>query len=165
MFWSVTQRSLSRYVWSSMDRNESILYTSGKSPFHSRLHFTIGCRMNFWKVCISLSSVEIISSFSNKIFLYRRRCYIFFSFTTILGYYPDEVVGKSGYSFCHKDDLKIIANVHQQALTQDLSPPEVTFRFRAKAGHYVPLRTKTITFRNPWSKEVDYIITKNVVIT
>ena len=87
------------------------------------------------------------------------------SFTKIFGYCPDEVNGKSAYSFLHKDDLKIVAEAHYKDLNnKSRSPPEIIYRFRAKAGHYVPLKSTSFAFRNPWSKEVDYVVTRSVVI-
>ncbi|CAB4020671.1 Aryl hydrocarbon receptor nuclear translocator 1 [Paramuricea clavata] len=88
------------------------------------------------------------------------------SFTKILGYCSDEVYGKSAYSFLHKDDLKILAEAHYKDLNnKSRSTPEIIYRFRAKAGHYVPLKSTSVTFRNPWSKEVDYVVTRSVVIS
>jgi aryl hydrocarbon receptor nuclear translocator-like protein 1 len=91
--------------------------------------------------------------------------FLYFSFTKICGYCSDEVVGKSAYDFFHKDDLKIVAEAHYKVLNNKCSSrPEVLYRFRTKAGHYIPLKTKSVVLRNPWSKEVDYLVTKNVVI-
>ncbi|XP_028410576.1 protein cycle-like isoform X2 [Dendronephthya gigantea] len=87
------------------------------------------------------------------------------NFTKIFGYCPDEVIGNSAYSFLHKDDLRIVAGSHQKALTtKGVTRPEMIYRFRAKAGHYVPVKTTSVVFRNPYSKEIDYIATRNVVM-
>lgn len=91
--------------------------------------------------------------------------FILFSFTKIFGYCSDEVIGKSAYCFFHKDDLKVVAEAHHKALNnKSRSRQEVIYRFRAKAGHYVPLKTTSVVFRNPWSKEIDHIVSRNVVI-
>ena len=35
------------------------------------------------------------------------------------------------------------------------------FRFRAKDGKFVKLESKWKQFRNPWTKEIEYLICKN----
>ena len=78
----------------------------------------------------------------------------------------DEVIGTSAYSFFHKDDLKIVAEAHHKAINNKCISRHDHYicRFRAKAGHYVPVKTTAVVFRNPWTKDVDYIITRSVVV-
>ena len=87
------------------------------------------------------------------------------SFTKLLGYCSDEVYGKSAYSFLHKYDLKILAEAHYNDLNNmSLPRSEIICRIRAKDGHYVRVKTISVVFRNPWTKDVDYVATRSVVI-
>eukprot|EP00058_Branchiostoma_floridae_P023124 XP_002608614.1 hypothetical protein BRAFLDRAFT_96140 [Branchiostoma floridae] len=38
------------------------------------------------------------------------------------------------------------------------------YRFRVKDGRFISLRTKCFSFRNPWTKEVEYIVNTNTVV-
>ncbi|XP_028410585.1 protein cycle-like [Dendronephthya gigantea] len=88
------------------------------------------------------------------------------NFTKIFGYCSDEVIGKSAYSFLHKDDLRIVAEAHHKAFTdKGTTRLKIINRFRAKAGHYVPVKTTSVVFRNPYSKEVDFVATRNVIMS
>ena len=75
------------------------------------------------------------------------------------------MIGKSAYSFLLEDDLEIVVEAHHKAFTNtSFNQPELIYRFRAKAGHYIRLKTTSVMFRNPYSKKVDYVVTRNVVL-
>ena len=70
----------------------------------------------------------------------------------------------SAYEFFHQDDLGSIAISHKRSLEGETVVTDV-YRFRAKAGHYIPIQTKTSSFRNPWTKELEFLLCVNSVIT
>ena len=98
--------------------------------------------------------------------------------TLLLGYLPQELNGTSLYEHIQYDDIPAISECHRNALK---SPQEVNvhligpqnsyrnfhqvqspfFRFRAKDGKFVKLESKWKQFRNPWTKEIEYLICKN----
>merc|ERR1719397_1764213 len=81
--------------------------------------------------------------------------------TLLLGYLPQELNGTSLYEHIQYDDIPAISECHRNALK---SPQEVQspfFRFRAKDGKFVKLESKWKQFRNPWTKEIEYLICKN----
>ncbi|PFX23662.1 protein cycle-like [Stylophora pistillata] len=84
--------------------------------------------------------------------------------TAITGYLPQELIGSSGYEYFHQEDLNSIAISHRRALQGEITSTDV-YRFRCKAGHYLPLRTCSNVFRNPWSKELEFLVCVNTVIT
>ena len=89
----------------------------------------------------------------------------FFSRTTaITGYLPQELIGSSAYEFFYQEDLNSIALSHRQSLLGETVVTDV-YRFRCKGGHLVPLKTKSTVFRNPWSKELEFIVCVNTVVT
>jgi len=80
--------------------------------------------------------------------------------TLILGYLPSELIGTSIYEHIQFDDIPAISECHRTVLkqTEELSTP--FFRFRAKDGKFVKLESKWKKFRNPWTKETEYLICK-----
>lgn len=87
-----------------------------------------------------------------------------FRTTAITGFLPQELIGCSAYEFFHQEDLNSIAVRHKKTLQGETVTTE-PYRFRCKGGHFVPLRTKSTAFRNPWSKELEFIVCNNMVIT
>ncbi|KAJ7323770.1 hypothetical protein OS493_030558 [Desmophyllum pertusum] len=83
--------------------------------------------------------------------------------TAITGFLPQEMIGTSGYEYFHQEDLHSIAVAHRRTLQGEAVTTDV-YRFRCKGGHYVPLRTKSTVFRNPWSKELEFIVCVNTVV-
>lgn len=84
--------------------------------------------------------------------------------TAITGFLPQELIGSSGYEFFHQEDLNALAVSHRRTLQGETVTTDA-YRFRCKGGHFVPLRTKSTVFRNPWSKELEFLVCVNTVIT
>lgn len=74
------------------------------------------------------------------------------------------MIGCSAYEFFHQEDLNSIAVTHKKTLQGETVTTQ-PYRFRCKGGHFVPLRTKSTAFRNPWSKELEFIVCNNMVVT
>jgi len=71
----------------------------------------------------------------------------------LLGYEPEELVGRSPYELFHPEDLARIEQSHESVLdTPDLSTVE--FRIRHKRGNWVWLETTSHTVRDPETLEV-----------
>ncbi|KAK2569441.1 Aryl hydrocarbon receptor nuclear translocator-like protein 1 [Acropora cervicornis] len=75
-----------------------------------------------------------------------------------------ELIGSSGYEFFHQEDLNAIAVSHRRTLEGETVTTDA-YRFQCKGGHFVPIRTKSTVFRNPWSKELEFLVCVNTVIT
>lgn len=84
--------------------------------------------------------------------------------TAITGFLPQELIGSSGYEFFHQEDLNALAVSHRRTLEGETVTTDA-YRFQCKGGHFVPLRTKSTVFRNPWSKELEFLVCVNTVIT
>jgi len=91
-------------------------------------------------------------------------CFFPFRATAITGFLPQELIGSSGYEFFHQEDLNTIAVSHRRSLQGESNFTDA-YRFRCKGGHFVPLRTKSTVFRNPWSKELEFLFCVNRVVT
>ncbi|XP_059087934.1 protein cycle-like isoform X2 [Tigriopus californicus] len=80
--------------------------------------------------------------------------------TTVLGYLPQELVGTSIYGYVQPTDLSVIEQCHRKALTFKEEVKTTRFRFRSKDGEFFCLEASWRQFRNPWNKEIEYIVSK-----
>src|SRR5215468_10230973 len=58
---------------------------------------------------------------------------------SVLGYDPAELLGRSAFDFVHPEDVGEVLEQFSQALAQPGVAVPVTFRFRHRDGHWVPL--------------------------
>ncbi|HLL40798.1 MAG TPA: PAS domain S-box protein, partial [Rubrobacteraceae bacterium] len=75
----------------------------------------------------------------------------------LLGYEPEELLGRSVYEFFHPEDLKRVSNAHswEQERTDIYT---VSYRIRRKNGTYICLETTSSTVRDPETSKVLEII-------
>uniref|UniRef100_A0A1A7YCD7 Aryl hydrocarbon receptor nuclear translocator-like 2 n=1 Tax=Iconisemion striatum TaxID=60296 RepID=A0A1A7YCD7_9TELE len=93
------------------------------------------------------------------------RCAIDGKATTIIGYLPQEVLGTSCYEYFHQDDLLHLAEKHIQVLRSKEKVETLSYKFKTKYGSYVSLQSQWCSFTNPWTKEVEFIVSVNRVIS
>ncbi|XP_028306862.1 protein cycle-like, partial [Gouania willdenowi] len=84
--------------------------------------------------------------------------------TTVIGFLPQEVLGTSCYEYFHQDDLRHLAEKHRQVLQSKEKVETRCYRFKTKHGPYISLQSQWFSFRNPWTKEVEFIVCANRVI-
>ncbi|KAJ8299211.1 hypothetical protein KUTeg_023271 [Tegillarca granosa] len=84
--------------------------------------------------------------------------------TVLLGYLPQELLGTSVYEYYHQDDIMEMAEVHRKVLKTKEKFKTNVYRFKSKDGSFLHLRSVCFSFRNPWTKEVEYIVSKNTVV-
>lgn len=84
--------------------------------------------------------------------------------TPVLGFLPQELLGTSMYEYYHHNDIPLLAESHKAALqgTQQVTTP--IYQLKAKDGSYVRIQSQWKSFRNPWTKEIEYLIAKNNII-
>lgn len=75
----------------------------------------------------------------------------------ILGYTPDEVIGRGGSEFLHSDDIEMVVEAHRNML-HGTDPPAVLSRMLHKDGHPVWMETTTRAVRDPETGEVESIV-------
>ncbi|XP_034433733.1 aryl hydrocarbon receptor nuclear translocator-like protein 2 isoform X1 [Hippoglossus hippoglossus] len=85
--------------------------------------------------------------------------------TTVIGYLPQEVLGTSCYEYFHQDDLQYLAETHRQVLRSKEKIETQRYKFKTKHGSYVSLQSQWFSFTNPWTKEVEFIVSSNRVIS
>jgi PAS domain S-box-containing protein len=59
----------------------------------------------------------------------------------ILGYHPEELVGKTPYDFFHPEDVERIIKTGHNPVADENQAIKIEFRFLAKDGHYIWLET------------------------
>ncbi|XP_061770662.1 basic helix-loop-helix ARNT-like protein 1 [Nerophis ophidion] len=84
--------------------------------------------------------------------------------TTVIGYLPQELLGTSCYEYFHQDDLQQLAEKHRQVL-RSKEKIDTKCKFKTKYGSYVSLQSQWFSFTNPWTKEVEFIVSLNRVIS
>lgn len=82
----------------------------------------------------------------------------------VLGYLPQELLGTSMYEYYQHDDIPALAESHKTALQTTEKITTSIYRFRTKDNEYIRLQTAWKSFKNPWTKDVEYLIAKNSVI-
>ncbi|RXG73214.1 Aryl hydrocarbon receptor nuclear translocator-like protein 1 [Armadillidium vulgare] len=80
------------------------------------------------------------------------------------GWLPQELLGTSMYEYFHQDDIPILSDTHRMIL-QTFEPRQTqVYRFRTKDGSFLNLKSSWKIFRNPWTKDVEYIISSNCLL-
>ncbi|KAJ3596948.1 hypothetical protein NHX12_003348 [Muraenolepis orangiensis] len=85
--------------------------------------------------------------------------------TAILAYLPQELLGTSFYEYFHQDDIGHLAECHRQVLQMREKINTNCYKFKIKDGSFIALRSRWFSFMNPWTKEVEYIVSTNTVVS
>lgn len=112
------------------------------------------------------NSADLMGSNNNNEFITRHNGEGKFTFvdqrvTALLGYQPQELLGKTCFDYFHPEDLSYMKESFDQVLKQKGNPLSVTYRFRSKNCDWVRLRTSSFAFLNPYTNDVEYVVCTN----
>lgn len=68
------------------------------------------------------------------------------------------------YEYYKPEDVPTMAEVHKSALHLCEKVVTPVYRFRTKENGFLRLQSEWKAFKNPWTKETEYMIAKNTVI-
>ncbi|HZK30559.1 MAG TPA: PAS domain-containing protein, partial [Methanoregula sp.] len=85
------------------------------------------------------------------------------AYTTTLGYFPEEVIGKPGRLFIHPDDVHIMESA-RTILTEQNSSGTLRFRSKHKDGHYVWVESHVRSIFDEKTHDVSeyYTVTRDI---
>ena len=79
----------------------------------------------------------------------------------LLGYGPQELLGKSCFDYIHSEDQGHMKESFEQVVKMKGQVMNFMYRFRAKSGDWVWLRTNSFAFLNPYTDEIEYVVCTN----
>lgn len=82
----------------------------------------------------------------------------------IMGFLPQELLGTSNYEYCHPDDVQFLADAHRRALASTTEVNSGAYRFKNKSGSYLYMQTTWKTFKNPWTKDFEFLVARNTCV-
>ncbi|KAG8516421.1 Aryl hydrocarbon receptor nuclear translocator 2, partial [Galemys pyrenaicus] len=112
-------------------------------------------------VCVDMSAMAVPTEFLSRhssdgvITFVDPRC------ISVIGYQPQDLLGKDILEFCHSEDQSHLRESFQQVVKLKGQVLSVMYRFRTKSREWVLLRSSSFTFQNPYSDEIEYIICTN----
>lgn len=79
----------------------------------------------------------------------------------LMGYSPQELLGKSCFDFLHTEDQSHMKESFDQVIKMKGQVMTFMYRFRAKNAEWVWLRTSAFAFLNPYTDDIEYIVCTN----
>uniref|UniRef100_A0A6I8NL88 Aryl hydrocarbon receptor nuclear translocator 2 n=1 Tax=Ornithorhynchus anatinus TaxID=9258 RepID=A0A6I8NL88_ORNAN len=112
-------------------------------------------------VCLDMNSLSVPTEFLSRhnsdgvVTFVDPRC------ISVIGYQPQDLLGKDILEFCHPEDQSHLRESFQQVVKLKGQVLSVMYRFRTKNREWMLIRTSSFTFQNPYSDEIEYIICTN----
>ncbi|CAN2387159.1 aryl hydrocarbon receptor nuclear [Pristimantis euphronides] len=85
--------------------------------------------------------------------------------TAFLGHLPQELHGTSCYEYFHVDYHSHLTEQHKAVLQSKEKILTHPYKFKAKDGSFIILQSQRFSFINPWTKEFEYIVSVNTVVS
>ena len=79
----------------------------------------------------------------------------------LMGYTPQELLGKSCFDLIHAEDQGHMKESFDQVVKMKGQVMNFMYRFRAKSGDWVWLRTTAFAFLNPYTDDMEYVVCTN----
>jgi len=79
----------------------------------------------------------------------------------LMGYSPQELLGKSCFDLIHAEDQGHMKESFDQVVKMKGQVMNFMYRFRAKSGDWIWLRTTAFAFLNPYTDDMEYVVCTN----
>jgi aryl hydrocarbon receptor nuclear translocator len=79
----------------------------------------------------------------------------------LLGYSPQELLGKPCFDFIHSEDRAHMKESFESVIKMKGQVMNFMYRFRAKNGEWLWLRTNAFAFLNPYTDDLEYVVCTN----
>jgi len=79
----------------------------------------------------------------------------------LLGYSPQELLGKPCFDFIHAEDRAHMKESFDGVIKMKGQVMNFMYRFRAKNGEWLWLRTNAFAFLNPYTDDLEYVVCTN----
>lgn len=83
--------------------------------------------------------------------------------TNVLGYKPQDLLGRSCFDYFHPDDITHMRENFDQVVDLRGQVLSVMYRFRTKDNDWVQLKTQSYAFLNPYTNDVEYVVCTNTL--
>lgn len=84
--------------------------------------------------------------------------------SNVLGYQPQELLGRSCFDYLHPDDVNHFRESFESVINLRGQVMTVVYRLRTMDSEYVNLRIQSFAFMNPYTNEVEYIVCTNTLV-
>lgn len=78
--------------------------------------------------------------------------YVSPSYKKTLGYAPEELIGRNGFSITHPDDLERVFKLYVERMEKHYNEIKYESRVLHRDGHYVPMETTALAINDPQGK-------------
>jgi len=140
-----------------MDRSEEEMHASSSCCLVAigRLQVTSSPNAN------DLSSSESTHEFVSRHSMEGKFTFVDHRVANILGFTPPELLGKPCFDLIHTEDQTHMKDSFDQVIKMKGQVFTFMYRFRAKNGEWLWIRTSAFTFVNPYTDEIEYIVCTN----
>lgn len=83
--------------------------------------------------------------------------------SNVLGYKPQDLLGRSCFDFFHPDDVAHMRENFDQVVNLRGQIISVMYRFRTEDNDWAQLKTQSYAFLNPYTNDVEYIVCTNTL--
>lgn len=84
--------------------------------------------------------------------------------TLVLGFLPQELLGTSMYEYFNHKDISALSESHKVALQSIEKVTTPVYGFRTKHNGFINVQSEWKSFKNPWTKDVEFLVATNNVI-
>ncbi|KAA0189654.1 hypothetical protein HAZT_HAZT002438 [Hyalella azteca] len=122
------------------------------------------CLVAIGRLHRTLTSATLPLQFVAKLSAEAKFNYVDQRMSVVLGWLPQEVLGASVFELSDPNDHCRIASAHRALISKCAQEQCLQHRCKHKDGRYIRLSSCWKLFTNPWTNELEYIVTTNSVL-